>query len=95
MLKTWFLRKLENFPKDHLKGFIVLLHNLTFLPSADILLWKSKKEHRKGEYDGDMYKIGFVLLADSRQATQRKLRESNQKAGTGQEIRGATLQVNF
>lgn len=47
------------------------------------------------EYGGDMYKIGFAFLDHSRQAAQRKLMESNQEAETGQEIRGAKLQVNF
>lgn len=47
------------------------------------------------EYGGDMYKTGFAFFADSQQTAQRKLMESNQEAETGQEIRGAKLQVNF
>lgn len=45
------------------------------------------------EHGGDMYKIGFAFLADSQQATQRKLMEFKQE--TEQEIRSAELQVNF
>lgn len=42
-----------------------------------------------------MYKTGFAFFADSQKKTKTKLMESNQEAGTGQEIRGAKLQVNF
>lgn len=62
-----------------------------FLPSADILLWKHK-EHGKVEYGENTYTIGFTFLADSQQATERKLMKSD----TAQElIGGAKLQLNF
>jgi len=43
-----------------------------------------------------LYDIGFTFLADSPQATQRKLMKSDQEADTVQELlRGAKLQLNL
>ena len=63
-------------------GFLVLLYNFIFLPSAGILLWKHKEEHGKVEYGEDIYNIGFTFCANSRQAVQRKLIKSDQEANT-------------
>lgn len=77
-------------------GLLVLLYNFIFFPSADILLWKNKEEHGKVGYSEVMYNIGFIFLADSQEATQRKLVKSDQGADTVRElIRSEKLQLNL